>query len=214
MSRSSFPDYLRGFWNALATAELKDSCIVLPEGHACTIESVTCVIKERVCWDFVAYAASRLQQGGVSQSSVLAARSAILRSQLNSSNKHLPDGMPLTHGTSMLSAYVAGRELCREIPDKLLHYVVDHHFCATGVAFASPYVAQEVIKRITMEQFMEVRLLISYYKCVNTSACCEACCLSMWHTQRCNVAVLFHVPTWRATVPSTPRHWKSTRVSS
>lgn len=157
----------------------------------CTIESVTCVIKERVCWDFVAYATSRLQQGGVSQSSVLAARSAILRSQLNSSNKHLPDGMPLTHGTrggiclyvlgkttmdvqldlenaiagantslSMLSAYVAGRELCREIPDKLLHYVVDHHFCATGVAFASPYVAQEVIKRITMEQFMEVRLLI------------------------------------------------------
>lgn len=32
-SRPSYPDYLRGFWNALAKAELKDGCVVLPEGH-------------------------------------------------------------------------------------------------------------------------------------------------------------------------------------
>ena len=32
-TRRSYPDYLRGFWDALRRAELKDGCIVLPEPH-------------------------------------------------------------------------------------------------------------------------------------------------------------------------------------
>ena len=63
---------------------------------------------------------------------------------------------------TMLLAFVAtGAELSGEMPHKLLHFVVDDQFQSTGMAFASPYVAQEVVKRITEDRNMEVRLLIS-----------------------------------------------------
>lgn len=62
----------------------------------------------------------------------------------------------------MLSAFVAvGLELSGEMPHKLLHFVVDDHFLSTGIAFASPYVAKKVVKRIAQDRNVEVRLLIS-----------------------------------------------------
>lgn len=63
---------------------------------------------------------------------------------------------------AMLSAFAAtGLELSGEMPHKLLHFVVDDHFLSTGVAFASPYVAKQVVKRIAQDRNVEVRLLIS-----------------------------------------------------
>lgn len=63
---------------------------------------------------------------------------------------------------AMLSAFVAtGLELSGEMPHKLLHFIVDPQFQSSGVAFASPYVATEVVKRIAQDRNMEVRLLIS-----------------------------------------------------
>lgn len=60
----------------------------------------------------------------------------------------------------MLSTMFATRlEVASETP--LLHFVVDEHFQQTSVAFASPYVAQEVAKCIAKERRMELRRLIS-----------------------------------------------------
>lgn len=63
---------------------------------------------------------------------------------------------------AMLSAFVAtGLELSGEMPHKLLHFVVDDHFLSAGIAFASPYVAKQVVKRIAQDRNVELRLLIS-----------------------------------------------------
>ena len=77
---------------------------------------------------------------------------AILRNAIYSANTNI----------AMLSAFVvAGVEYNGDMPHKLLHFVVDEHFQATGVVFASPYVAEEITKRITEDRKQEVRLLIS-----------------------------------------------------
>ncbi len=54
-----------------------------------------------------------------------------------------------------------GLEFLGEMPHKLLHFVVDEQYASTGVVFASPYVAEEVSKRVAAERNAELRLLIS-----------------------------------------------------
>ena len=54
-----------------------------------------------------------------------------------------------------------GLEFLGEMPHKLLHFVVDEQYASAGIVFASPYVAEEVSKRIAAERNAELRLLIS-----------------------------------------------------
>lgn len=52
-SRPSYPDFLRGFWNALEKAELKDGCVTLPGGHVWD-EYGTRTIFVRDCYEALA----------------------------------------------------------------------------------------------------------------------------------------------------------------